>query len=542
MLFIACFLVAMLVAVMAVPLLMRLAVPMGLMDEPNERKVHVNQIPRIGGIAIVFGSLLPIMIWAELDRHIQAYVLGSLCLLVFGIWDDRKELNYKIKFLGQMIAVTIFIVYGKITIQWLPFQGLSIAPLWLSIFLTFFALLGITNAVNLVDGLDGLAGGTCLLSLGAIAVLAYMAGDMQLVMLTMAISGGIFGFLRYNTHPASIFMGDTGSQFLGFSIGVSAVMLTQVSNTALSPMLPLILLGLPILDTLTVMTRRMMNGRSPFSADKNHFHHRLMNLGFKHYEAVIIIYLVQVGLILLGFTFKYQNDWLLLLLFLAFCIGFNGMFRYAEFRHWRFGNSSLQKNMAPYISDRAFERYRNFVVAGVRPIIFLTLPLYLFACIWGARDVQGMLPIYLLMTLLSVALLLTPMKEQYVWVSRTVWYASCGLAVYCSAQAGFISSIWVQGYILLLAIAILVSFLFEREGGFSINPLDVIVLVFAGLAFYLSGVDPAFSQVGVQVTQAVVFLYAVELMLNGKQRHRSLARAALTAIFAVSGLSLLVSV
>jgi len=539
MLFIACFLVAMLVAVLAIPVLIRFAAPLGLMDIPNARKVHLKKIPRIGGIAIVIGSLLPIMIWSELDRPVQAYVLGALCLLCFGIWDDRKELNYKLKFLGQIIAVAIFVFYGEVTIQWLPFQGLNTVPIWIGLVITFLALLGITNAVNLVDGLDGLAGGTSLLSLGAVAVIAFMAGDTQLVMLTMAVMGGVFGFLRYNTHPASIFMGDTGSQFLGFSIGVICVLMTQQSNTALSPVLPLILLGLPILDTLTVMTRRILNGRSPFSADKNHFHHRLMKLGFKHYEAVIAIYMVQLGLIVLGFALKYQSDWILLLLFLAFCFGFNGLFHYAESTQWRFGNTNLQGKISPYLSSEAFRRYRTGVSGLIRPFVFISLPIYLMVCIWGARHVEGMLPIFLGMALMSCVLLVSPLRSRLSWLNRLVWYTSCGLAVYCSAQTGYIDTIWVQLYILLLAISVLLSFILEQDETFSINPLDVIVLVFAGLAFYLSGVSTTFSQLGIQVTQAVLFLYAVELMLNGKVLHLTVASAALSAIFSVSGLTLL---
>ena len=152
-------------------------------------------------------------------------------------------------------------------------------------------LVGITNAINLSDGLDGLAGGVTFLSLAAIAVLTYIAVDAGFMLLaTMSIMGSILGFLRFNTFPARIFMGDGGSQFLGFSAGVLAILLTQSSNTALSPALPLLILGLPILDTLMVMGERIYEGRSPFVADRKHIHHRLLALGFHHYEAVVTIY------------------------------------------------------------------------------------------------------------------------------------------------------------------------------------------------------------------------------------------------------------
>ena len=408
MLLIACFLVAMLIAVVLIPPLIRFAPALGLVDVPNERKVHVKIIPRVGGIAIALGALVPILLWSafwgEWTLPMIGYISGALCIVLFGVWDDRRELNYKIKFLGQIIAATLFIVIGGISIRWLPFQGLDLAPLWLSILLTFIALLGITNAVNLVDGLDGLAGGTSLLSLGAIALLAFTAGDLRLVMLALAVVGGVFGFLRYNTHPAIIFMGDTGSQFLGFSIGVAAILLTQQSNTALSPVLPLIILGLPILDTLTVMTRRIMAGRSPFAPDKNHFHHRLMNLGFQHYEAVIVIYLVQISLIILGFTFKYQHDGLLMMMFLVFCIGFNGLFHYAESSGWRYRGSWLNDWLGHFGSTDAMRRYRRLLRLGIRLFLLVSLPLYLLVCVCMAQDVQGMLFIYIAMLVFSLSL------------------------------------------------------------------------------------------------------------------------------------------
>lgn len=539
MLFIACFLVAMLIAVLMVPALMRVAAPWGLVDQPNERKVHTQSIPRVGGIAIAVGALVPLVLWAETSRELTAYLLGALCLVIFGIWDDRRELNYKTKFLGQIIAVSLFIMVGGVSIQWLPFQGLNPIPLWFSILLTFIALLGITNAVNLVDGLDGLAGGTSLLSLGAIALLAYLSGGVMLVMLALAIAGSIFGFLRYNTHPAIIFMGDTGSQFLGYSIGVAAVLLTQQVNTALSPVLPLILLGLPILDTLTVMTRRMLAGRSPFSADKNHFHHRLMKLGLEHYEAVIVIYLVQIVLIVLAFVFKYQADWILLSMFALFCVGFNGLFHLAESSGWRYRRSSLGSMTPPRVNTEAVTHYKAVARALVRPFLYVTLPVYLFVCMWQAQSIEGIGVLYGAMFVLSLCLLLSPIGQAG-WMSRSVWYAACGLGVYCSAQTGLIETVWIKLYMGVIAAAVLLSFQLESAENFRINPLDVIVLVSAGLLFYFSGVNAQFDQFGAQLTQAIIFLYAVELMLDGKPLHRSLARWALSLVFAVTSLVALV--
>tara|TARA_R110001592_G_C13192015_1_gene752951 strand:- start:25248 stop:26870 length:1623 start_codon:yes stop_codon:yes gene_type:complete len=537
MLYVACFVVAMLIAVLLIPILMKIALPLGLVDLPNERKVHLKQTPRIGGIAICLGSIIPMLLWIETSRELTAYFLSSSVILMFGIWDDRRELNYKIKFLGQITAIAIFVIYGGIYIQWLPFQDLSISPLWISLLLTFIALLGITNAVNLVDGLDGLAGGTSLLSLSAIGVLAYLSGDIFLILFTISLCGGIFGFLRFNTHPASIFMGDTGSQFLGFSIGVAAVLLTQKSNTALSPILPLIVLGLPILDTLTVMTHRIAKGKSPFSADKNHFHHRLMALGFLHYEAVIVIYLIQISLILFGIIFRYQSDLFLLLFFIAFCLGFNLTLRFAERNDLKYRGYVIGISTKRLFNQDQLLGYSITLKSLIRIFFLYSIPLYLFFSVLGARETEGIIWLFSGMFVWSVALLFGSTDPEKNMLSRFVWYAACGLGVYCSGLSGLINSPLAQVYIGLLAICVMIYLLIEKDSRFEINPLDVIVLMFAAVMFYISRVNESFSNIGLQFTQVIVFLYAAEIMLEGSSKHRKISRIFLASIFGLSFLA-----
>ena len=214
---------------------------------------------------------------------------------------------------GSAATVTVQ-VYGGVVIRFVPLWGLEPLPDYVAIPFTAFALIGITNAVNLADGLDGLAGGITLLSLGIIGILAYPTGDANVPLAAIAVIGSIVGFLRFNTYPARIFMGDGGSQFLGFSAGVLVVMLTQTSNSALSPALPLLILGLPIVDTGIVMAQRIREGRSPFSPDKNHIHHRLLALGLHHYEAVFVIYALQTLLVATAYFVRYESDWLILAL------------------------------------------------------------------------------------------------------------------------------------------------------------------------------------------------------------------------------------
>ena len=311
MLYLFAFIVSLVITMVLIPPVMKWAERIGAIDLPDERKVHKSAIPRVGGIAMVIGSMVSILFWTEFNNQIISLLSGYLILLFFGIWDDRTDLNYRIKFAGQILAVIIVVVAGDVVIHRIPFIENDL-PLYIAVPFTIFALVGITNAINLSDGLDGLAGGTTLLSLSVIGLLAFQADGFDVVIIAMAVAGSIFGFLRYNTYPARLFMGDTGSQFLGFSAGVLAILLSQSISTAMSPVLPLIILGLPVLDTIAVMTQRMYEGRSPFSADKNHIHHKLLAIGFDHYEAVLLIYVVQSTLVIAAYKFLYESDLLLL--------------------------------------------------------------------------------------------------------------------------------------------------------------------------------------------------------------------------------------
>jgi UDP-GlcNAc:undecaprenyl-phosphate GlcNAc-1-phosphate transferase len=175
------------------------------------------------------------------------------------------------------------------------------------------AMVGMINAINHSDGLDGLASGEVLISLSAMAFLAYqVGGGNEVLIIALAALGAIIGFLRYNTHPAKIFMGDTGSQFLGFTVGFLAILLTQRIDCSMSPAVALLLLGLPVVDILVVLKKRIREGRNWFKASKNHIHHRLLSLGFLHEEAVIVIYSAQILCVTTGVLFCYRSDWLLL--------------------------------------------------------------------------------------------------------------------------------------------------------------------------------------------------------------------------------------
>jgi len=304
------------VTVILVPITNRLAPVFGALDEPDgERKIHRVPTPRTGGIALAGGILVPVWLWVPMTLPFKAFFTGAAVIFIMGLLDDLFHLDYKKKFLGQFLAVLATMVIGKFYIDnlgiWLGYE-VSLSA-WVGIPLTVLFLLGITNAINLADGLDGLAGGLCILIFGCIALLASGQNEPAIVTCCLIIVGALLGFLRYNTFPATVFMGDTGSQLLGFSAGVLSLYLTQSDSSALARTLPLLIIGLPLLDMASVMAERMSEGHSPFLADNRHFHHRLLKMGASQIAAVVCIYLLQGVMMFLALYLKYYpEEWICL--------------------------------------------------------------------------------------------------------------------------------------------------------------------------------------------------------------------------------------
>lgn len=331
----ATFLTALFAAMVLVAALMHWAPKLGLVDVPNDRKVHTKAIPRIGGLGMVIATVVAVAVWGQFGDEYLAFLCSILIIALFGLWDDRYDLDYRLKFLGQFLAVLLVVLPGYVSIDTLTCLGGESLPSWISVPMTILFLLGVTNATNLADGLDGLASGLSLLSLVCVLVLASAAEATPVMLLSLAIIGGTLGFLRYNTHPAMVFMGDTGSQFLGFSLGVLTIWLTQSAGAALAPELPLLILGLPVIDTVTVMTQRMLRGRSPFQPDRNHFHHKLLDLGFDHYEAVVTIYTIQTVFVVSAYLLRYESAWLILGCYALLAVFVTALHPFAMHAGWR---------------------------------------------------------------------------------------------------------------------------------------------------------------------------------------------------------------
>lgn len=298
----------------------------GIVDKPDPRKIHSSIIPRTGGVAIALSVFLPLLVRHFESSLVWGYIAGSLCIIIFGLLDDFKDLSYQFKFLGQILASLAFVLVSSLSVECLGelWPGLHLGSGPLAIPLTMFFLLAVTNIINLSDGMDGLAGGLTLLSLLCCGALAGMQGDFIELIMTVSILGALIGFLRYNIHPARVFLGDTGSQFLGFSLGVLLLSVTQ-GNSIYSPVLPLFILGTPILDTALVMYERLSLGLSPFRPDKRHLHHKLLQFGFSHEHAVIWIYVFHFLLILAGWNMRFGPDYVVFYLYLGLFVSVLGV-------------------------------------------------------------------------------------------------------------------------------------------------------------------------------------------------------------------------
>ena len=527
------FVFALSLATVLMPVLIRVAGPLGLTDRGGGRKIHTGLTPRTGGVAIVLGALVPASLLVPMRTDLQAYVVAAALLFVFGLLDDRFSLDFRLKLLGQTIAALIVTVLGGTVIVHMPFvpDGVWIAPLALSF--TILALVGVTNAVNLSDGLDGLAGGISLFAVGCLAILAYRADDLPVVTLCMAVIGATFGFLRFNTHPARLFMGDSGSQFLGFSAAVLAVIVTQRSDPALSPLLPLLILGLPILDTLTVMFGRLARGQSPFVADRTHLHHRLLDTGLNQYEAVALIYSAQFTLVVLAYLLRYGADWVVLAVYATFClIVFLGI---RSLESYQVRLRGREQTDSPLL--RAAGRVRATRVMTEAPLAVLNVAIPLIFSL-GAVVVPGVgADVGLLAAGLLGALLLSLSFKAipFFAIERLGAFVTAVTVVYFLNKDGWLSDLCMYCgpaifSILALMIAVWVRFSSQR---FTLNTQDVLILLIAAAVPSLPGLG--LEYLGIVALESLILFYGIEILVQERDRRWDPLRVSLiVALVALS--------
>jgi UDP-GlcNAc:undecaprenyl-phosphate GlcNAc-1-phosphate transferase len=317
--YVATFVLSLLGAAALTPAVRQLARSIGAIDRArSSRRIHTGLIPRLGGVAIVIAFYLPVCGLLLFDNLIaQAFkadrglvlglLAGGLAITLLGVYDDLRGANAWKKFGVQfLVAGFMYFVGFRIQIVSTPFGGeLSLG--WLGLPLTLLWIVGVVNAMNLIDGLDGLAGGVAFFAVLTAFAVSFQRGETLLIVFTAALAGAILGFLFYNFNPATIFMGDTGSMFLGFVLAVTSIKASQKSATTVAILVPIVALGLPIMDTALAMTRRIVRGQSPFTADKDHIHHRLLKHGLSQRAATLVLYGVSIVLGLTAFAIAFAR-------------------------------------------------------------------------------------------------------------------------------------------------------------------------------------------------------------------------------------------
>lgn len=290
------FLFSMLLAFALTPIIRVLAFKIGAVDVPRDaRRLHKEPIPLIGGLGIFLSfSVSTLLFSEELDLKILGMLLGMLVVVAIGIMDDVKPLGAFKKLLGQIVAA-IFPVLTGIRIDSVMIAGEPYYfPLWLSILLTMLWIVGITNAINLIDGLDGLACGVSVISSFCLVLTAVICtSQFNLALLALLLAGACLGFLPFNLHPAKMFMGDTGALMLGYALSVISVLGVFKFNALVSFLVPFLILGLPAGDTISSIIRRLLRRQSPFTADRGHLHHKLIDMGFSQRASVLILYAIS---------------------------------------------------------------------------------------------------------------------------------------------------------------------------------------------------------------------------------------------------------
>ena len=323
-----CLITAFVVTLITIPPIINLIKKHQLYDIPDARKEHSVPVPTMGGIAIVAGMMAALFLWFPFyNQAAQICFFFSIAVLFgLGIMDDLKDLSAKYKFIIQFGLAAMIALSGIRITSFDGLFGIQELPLTAQYTFTILAIVGITNAFNLIDGIDGLAGGLGFMSLVTLGIFLTMSGDVNTALIAFALAGGMLAFLYFNFNPARIFMGDTGSLVLGFVISVLCIRLIQVNAAAPSPVLPhapVFVLGIvliPVFDTLRVFAARIWNGKSPFVADKTHIHHLLTNAGFNHAFATRLICFLHGFILIEVYWLRAMKPEFVLVILVAFML------------------------------------------------------------------------------------------------------------------------------------------------------------------------------------------------------------------------------
>ena len=526
------FFLALLSSLILLPFLMKYASQLGLVDNPtgSSRKLHKAPMPRSGGLGIIIPTGIAILVVLPWDDSILSFLFSSLIIVGFGLLDDVIELKPTQKLVGQALGVTLAMV-GGMTISNVPFIDNS--PAWLSYALTFVFVMAVINGVNFSDGMDGLAAGTTLMALVLIFLLAVEGNDIQVAIIAASICAALVGFLRFNTHPATIFMGDAGSQFLGFSVAWLAITVSQTETSTLTRVMPLLILGIPIMDVLQVICVRIKKKLPLPGPDREHFHHQIGKLGLPQAGVVATIYILQLILLLGAFLMQHNSDAEALVFYICYLVVVLGLLYAIHLQGWRireangFGGVNRRNwffRRASFLHPYSGKFYGSSL-AGL---------LVVFA-VMSTEIPKGFIYIALIIATSVLCVRLVARGRWTLAIGRVSTYGATTFCVYgMTLSSPPHASFGVFDLMLaLLTVALAVSIRTTRKQYFWLTPQDLLVLFFVillgpSLSLDLgSGVNS-----GALMFHTILLLYIGEYVLaRGPVAQRRITTAALFALF-----------
>ena len=323
-LYIKVFLIGLIITYISTPLIRRIAIKFEAVDEPDKRRVNKRPVPNLGGIAIYLGFTAAVLFGSEPAADRTGIIMGGSLIMLIGVIDDIYELRPSVKLFGQLLAA-IVLVFSGVSIEFIS-NPFSDSMIYLGIFaipVTILWIVGVTNTVNLIDGLDGLAAGVSIIAAVTLFVVSLQEGQFITAILTAALAGSALGFLRFNFYPARIFMGDGGAMMIGYILASVSIIGALKSAAAMTLFVPVLALGIPIFDTAFAIIRRVYYKKPIARADHGHLHHRLLALGWNHKQSVLIVYIMSIVLGIVAIVvngLNFQNGMLLIIMSFIFLL------------------------------------------------------------------------------------------------------------------------------------------------------------------------------------------------------------------------------
>jgi UDP-GlcNAc:undecaprenyl-phosphate GlcNAc-1-phosphate transferase len=518
----ASFIVSMLVTTLLIPVVKKLAFRLGFVDNPSSRKVHTFPMARIGGLAIILGALVPLLIWLPLDRAVIAYAAGALLIIILALLDDKYDLSPLLKLAVQSIAAGIAIFFGDLGVhQFYLFWFEFTLSTYSSLAVTVVFILTVINGVNFSDGLDGLAGGMALLSLVALMMLSYRVGASDIVLICTVLAGGLLGFLLYNSHPAQVFMGEVGSQFLGYSLAVLTVYLTQAKTHIYSAFIPLLLIGLPLVDLLVVVIGRLIKKKSPFNADRSHIHHRLLDMNLEQHGSVFILYLLQCISIGMALAFRFEGDTFVLFLFGMFTLTIGGLLFTWETRGIpgvKYVNAVIKgpiNSLNKYVIRLELEKWVQLLSA-------LAIIGYLLAGVIAVETVglkEGLISIVLFLFLLFFQS--SPSNERFPgFFIRFIFYlCTSGILFYVYLESSLLADhkLGIDAFFIMLSLLIIFGIHFSEDNRLTLRPIDFLVILLVLILPATSNESFGEQVYWMVAIHLLILFYGIELVLLSYQ-------------------------